>query len=78
MPTDNQNLDGQLIRKRETIVSERSVKTVPLQQPQVKKSMEEVRASITKWNFVDKALLAGIFLSFFTVVASTLFLWFRT
>lgn len=78
MPTGNQNLDGQLIRKRKTIVSERYQKTVPLQQPQVKKSMEEVRVSVTKWNFVDKALLAGIFLSFFTVVASTLFLWFRT
>ena len=77
MPAGNQNLYGQPVRKRTSIVSEHSEKTVPLQQPQVKKSMEDAISRVRKWNFVDKALFAGIFLSFFTAVASTLFFWFR-
>lgn len=76
IPAGNQNLQ---VRNRKNLVSEGSEKTLSEERPKlkVKEPMEQARGSPRQWNYVDKAIVAGIFLSFFTAIASSLLLWFR-
>lgn len=69
---DRQNSDEWLLRKRKNLVHEKANSP----QPKPKESVE-AGVRIAEWNFVDKALLAGILLSFLTAVALILQLWCR-
>ncbi|XP_048499124.1 uncharacterized protein LOC104897111 isoform X2 [Beta vulgaris subsp. vulgaris] len=64
------------LRKRNSLLMKDSENTV-LRQPNLKENSSKARASVAQWNFVDKSLIAGIFLSFLVAVASVFQLWFR-